>query len=558
MKVSRFGSKRALACIIVGGAAVLAAAIALPAAMASPSASGSTSQPASCTSGTTVSTASGPVCGFVSNGLTEWLGIPYAAPPVGSLRWQPPQPPPPWTTTLQALHYSDACPQSGSEPGQGPTPVPQSEDCLYLNVIAPPHASGTQLPVLVWIHGGGFQGGATAIYPGNHLAQAGHVIFVSMNYRLGVLGFLATSAFGAHAGDYGLQDQQAALRWVQTNIAKFGGNPRNVTIFGESAGGSSVCDQVSSPTAAGLFQKAISESGFYNSITGVNTEWQPQDCKSALATEAQADAAGQAFAQKVGCTNAADLASCLRSVPVSTLLADSGGPTGGTNSPIVNGTTLTASPRTAFATGRFNRVPMIMGTLRDENLIASPTTTAQFLQDVKSQYEQFAPLVLAAYPLSRYGSPYIDFRTIVADSDTICPAVRTEANISRHTRLYAYEIDDTDPPALAPSSLPMGAFHGGELVLLFPQLNLSASGLTTPTLDANQQALSNQMTAEWTTFARTGDPTAVRTPLWTAFRADGGTVMSLQPAGDSQLTTVGQLALVHNCGLWDALAARGA
>ncbi len=549
VKVLSFGSRRSRVCV-VGSAAALAAAIALPVAMASPSAGARTAQPTSCSAGTTVSTASGPVCGFVSNGLTEWLGIPYAAPPVGALRWQPPQPHAPWTTTIQALHYSDACPQTGS------TPVPQSEDCLYLNVIAPPHPSGTRLPVLAWIHGGGFQGGATAIYPGDHLARAGNVVFVSLNYRLGVLGFLATSAFGAHAGDYGLEDQQAALRWVKTNIAAFGGDPDNVTIFGESAGGSSVCDQLASPTAAGLFGKAISESGFYNSITGVNTLLQPQDCKAALPTESQADAAGQAFAQTVGCTNPADLASCLRSVPVSTLLANSGGPTGGTNSPIVNGTTLTTSPRTAFATGRFNRVPTIMGTLRDENLIASPTTEAQFLQDVDSQYGADAPRVLAAYPLDRYQTPYIDFRTIVADSDTVCPALRAERNISGRAPLYGYEIDDTDPPPLFPSSLPMGAFHGGEIVLLFPQLNFP--GISTPSLDADQQALSDQMTAEWTTFARTGDPTAVGTPLWSQFGSKGGTVMSLQPAGDSQLITVTQLAEVHHCGLWDTLARQGA
>ena len=135
---------------------------------------------------------------------------------------------------------------------------------------------------------------------------------------------------------------------MKANIAAFGGDPRNVTIFGESAGGSSVCDQLASPTAAGLFERAISQSGFYNSITGVNTSFQPQDCKATLPTESQADAAGQAFAETVGCTNAADLANCLRSVPVDTLEANSGGPTGATNSPIVNGTTLTISPRAAW------------------------------------------------------------------------------------------------------------------------------------------------------------------------------------------------------------------
>lgn len=550
MRKVSFGSWRVRSWVICGGL-MLAAAIALVAALASPFARATTDQVTSCSTGTTVDTASGPVCGFVSNGLTEWLGIPYAAPPVGALRWQPPQPHASWTTTLQALNYPDACPQSGS------TTVPQSEDCLYLNVIAPSHPAGTRLRVLVWIHGGGFQGGDTATYPGDHLAQAGNVVFVSLQYRLGVLGFLATSAFGAHAGDYGLEDQQAALRWVKSNIAAFGGDPTNVTIFGESAGGSSVCDQLASPTAKGLFERAISQSGFYNSITGVNTEFQPQDCKATLASESQADAAGQAFAQSVGCANAADLASCLRDVPVSTLLANSGGPTGGTNSPIVNGTTLTTSPRTAFATGHFNRVPTIMGTLRDENLIASPTTAADVQADIRSQYGAFAPLILDTYPLTRYGTPYIDFRTIVADSDTICPALSAEANISKWTRVYSYEIDDSDAPPLVPGTypnpaLPNGAYHGADILMLFPAFPGAAP------LDNNQQALSDQMTAEWTAFARTGNPTTTGTLVWPSYISPQRTVMSLQPAGDSQLTNAAQLAAVHHCALWDTVARQGA
>lgn len=548
MRVLSFCSWRSRGWAIAGGITV-AAAIALSVALTS-GAARAQSAPSSCSSGTTVTTASGPVCGFVSNDLTEWLGIPFAAPPVGALRWRPPQPHAPWRTTLQALHYPDACPQQGTEPGQGSTTVPQSEDCLYLNVIAPSHPTGTRLHVLVWIHGGGFQGGYTARYPGDHLAQAGNVVFVSLQYRLGVLGFLSVPAFGAHAGDYGLEDQQAALQWVKNNISAFGGNQHSVTIFGESAGGSSVCDQLASPTAKGLFERAISQSGFYNSITGVNTEWQPQDCKATLASESQAHAAGQAFAAKVGCTNRAQLASCLRSVPATTLVANSGGPTGGTNSPIVNGTTLTRSPRTAFATGRFNRVPTIMGTLRDENLIDNPTTAAAVRQDVRSQYGAFAPLVLSTYPLDRYDSPYIDFRTIVADSDTVCPALRGERNISKRTILYSYEIDDTDIPPIGgtPSPLPRGAYHGGELQMLFPGFAGS------PPLDADQQALSDQMTAEWTAFARTGDPTATGTPRWPTFSSGRGTVMSLQPAGDSQLTTVAQLSAVHHCALWNAVA----
>jgi len=476
--------------------------------------------------------------------VTQWLGIPYAAPPVGELRWQPPQPPTPWTTPYPAVQYSAGCPGAG-------VPV-TSEDCLYLNVAAPSNPTDKHLPVMVWIHGGGFQFGASSEFSGVNIASSGGVVFVSMNYRLGVLGFLATSAFGAHAGDYGLQDQQAALRWVQKNIAAFGGDPHDVTIFGESAGGSSVCDQLASPAASGLFGRAISESGFYNSITGVNTSYQPQDCKSTLPTEAQADTAGDAFATRVGCTDPAQEAECLRSTPLATLRADAGGLSGATNSPIVNGSTLTMSPSVAFARGQFNRVSTIMGTLRDEDLIGSPTTSDAFTADVQAQYGSFAPQVLAAYPLDRFATPYIDYRTMMADANTICPALRTEDTLSRWVKVYGYEIDDTDAASGGAGSLPQGAFHGAELRLLFP--GLIAAGTT---LDANQQALANQMTAEWTAFGTTGNPTATGTPAWPQFQGHNGTVMSLQPAGDSQLVNRQELSAVHNCGLWDRLPHQG-
>jgi para-nitrobenzyl esterase len=244
-----------------------------------------------CASGTVIQTASGPVCGIVSGSTDEWLGIPYAAPPVGALRWQPPQPPTPWTTTLAATQFGNQCIQvSGG-----------SEDCLYLNVWRPADNSAN-LPVMVHIHGGGFFNGS-----GNGdntlLSQTGHEVIVSMNYRLNIFGFLADKSLGAHSGDYGLQDQQAALRWVQDNIQAFGGDPNNVTIFGESAGGSSVCDQIASPTAKGLFERGISTSGEYNTLLGTQEQaprtpedLESQDCKSALPTQAQAQAAGKNFA----------------------------------------------------------------------------------------------------------------------------------------------------------------------------------------------------------------------------------------------------------------------
>lgn len=208
-------------------------------------------------------------------------------------RRSPPQPPAPWTSTLQATSFGSEYVQDFPLPG---FPAGGAEDCLFINVWTPQNApAGANLPVMVHIHGGGF-----VIGNGNGdntlLASTGDEVIVSMNYRLGIFGFLADSAFGQHSGDYGLEDQQAALRWVQKNIASFGGDPRNVTIFGESAGGSSVCDQIASPAAAGLFEHGISTSGEYNTLPGAPTALETQDCKSSLPSGAQADAAGAGFA----------------------------------------------------------------------------------------------------------------------------------------------------------------------------------------------------------------------------------------------------------------------
>ncbi|MGH3264539.1 MAG: carboxylesterase family protein, partial [Trebonia sp.] len=234
----------------LGGAVVVAcAALALGLSGLTPGgtprAKAALSSPPSCTPGALVQTESGPVCGVSANGVTSYLGIPYAAPPVGKLRWRPPQPAAPWTQTFAATVAGNICP--GPTQTGGP-PVAGSEDCLNLNVQVPAGAdsSSSQLPVMVQIHGGGF---LDPIGPsdGSHLVSAGNVVYVAMNYRLGILGFMANRALGPHSGDYGLQDQQAALRWVQRNIASFGGDPNNVTIQGDSAGGASVCTQIVSP-----------------------------------------------------------------------------------------------------------------------------------------------------------------------------------------------------------------------------------------------------------------------------------------------------------------------
>jgi para-nitrobenzyl esterase len=499
-----------------------------------------------CAAGTVVPTSSGPVCGIVANGVNGWLGIPYAAAPVGSLRWAPPQPHAPWSTTLAATAYGSSCTQAS---GGG-------EDCLYLNVWAPPGAVG--LPVMAHIHGGGFRGGSGQ---GDYtlLANTGNEVIVSLNYRLNIFGFLAHSALGANSGDYGLQDQQAALRWVQANIRAFGGNPNNVTIFGESAGGSSVCDQIASPTAAGLFHKGISTSGEYNTILDTpeapgpfGTTLELQDCKSELPTLAQAESIGANFATAVGCGSAADVAACIRAVPAATVFSVAGlgyhygGQ--GTIAPTLNGTTLPMALRQALRSGRVNRVPVIAGVDRDENLAGSPVTAADYTQIVQAQFGPIAAQVLALYPVDRFYSPYVAWRTVAADSYTVCSALRTARELSRWMPVFEYEIDFGDV-STALTGNPTGANHVGAW-----NLTPVVTGL-----DVNRQVLQNQELAYVTTLARTGDPTADGTPIWPRFKADtdngdeaeSGLVMSLNAGAGSQKTLVAQIRLAHNCAFWD-------
>lgn len=547
---------------IFSAIALAAASLVTVTGLASQSRAQSASPPPPCSARTTVTTATGPVCGVTAHGQTSYLDIPYAAPPVGALRWQPPRPARPWTAPYEATRLGPRCPapKASSVP-----PVASSENCLFLEVHKPAGARpGENLPVIFEIHGGGFLGTALTDN-GSNLVSSGRAIYVFPNYRLGVLGFLAEAALGAHSGDYGLQDQQAALRWTRDNIAGFGGNPRNVTILGESAGGASVCDQIASPAAKGLFQRGISVSGFYN--FDVNTIWWPADCKSRLLTEDQAQKLGASFAAKAGCGKAADVAACLRAVPAATLVAKGGrfvAPfAGGVIGPIVNGTTLPISAARAFELGRVNKVPLVIGVGRDEfnggiytnsagTVVA--TTPAQYRLLVDRQFGSLAPSVSRLYPIARYPSPapFIAYRTIMADAFSVCPALASDARVSAFTPVYAYEDDDTDSPAppvpgSAQASRPtqaLGAYHSAINHLVHDD---------PASLDPDQAALLRQVLAQWTGFARDGRPTAPGTPPWTAYSTGDPAVMSLQPAGDSTLVPASTLAAQHHCGFWDSV-----
>jgi para-nitrobenzyl esterase len=492
---------------------------------------------ASAASGPVVGTANGAVQGVANGAVDEFLGIPYAAPPVGALRWQPPQPAASWSGVRDATQFAPHCPQVAGPFGQAST----SENCLFLNVFTP--SGGGDHPGRVGIHGGALVSGESNDYDPTQLVADG-VTVVTINYRLGALGFLAHPALAdanGQSGDYGLMDQQAALRWVQRNIAGFGGNPHNVTVFGESAGGLSTLSQVASPQAKGLFEKAIVESGSYNLTQ---------------ASLASAESAGEAFATKAGC--ASQSADCLRSLPVSTILADQDA---AGYTPNIDSEVLPESLGTAFATGNFNRVPIINGTNHDEwrlfvalsELEGAPVTAANYQAMIASTLgvpAAAAAIIAAKYPLIAYPSPSVALGAVGTDAIFACPALTIDQSVSRFVPTFAYEFNDENAPELflPPVSFPYGAAHASEIQYLF--------GLPTavfPTaLSAQQQQLAATMKGYWTNFAKSGHPSSFGAPFWPLFNGLTQPMRSLVPPVPQTENT---FAIAHNCGFWTALEA---
>jgi para-nitrobenzyl esterase len=495
-------------------------------------------QAAAGASGPVAGTANGAVRGLASGAVDEFLGIPYAAPPVGALRWQPPQPAASWSGVRDATQFAPHCPQAASPFGQAST----SEDCLFLNVFTPSHQRAGS-PVMVWIHGGALVTGESDDYNPAKLVEDG-VTVVTINYRLGALGFLAHPALAdanGQSGDYGLMDQQAALRWVQRNIASFGGNPHNVTIFGESAGGLSTLSQVASPQARGLFERAIVESGSYNLTQ---------------ASLASAETAGEAFATKAGC--ASQTAACLRGLPVSTILADEDA-AGCT--PNINSEVLPQTLGTAFATGNFNRVPIINGTNRDEwrlfvaisELEGNPVTASNYQSMISSTLgvpAAAAAVIAAKYPLTAFSSPSVALGAVGTDAIFACPALTIDQSVSHFVPTFAYEFNDENAPEnfLPPVSFPYGAPHASEIQYL---MDLPAAAFP-GTLSAQQQQLATIMKGYWTNFAKRGFPSSFGTLSWPLFNNVTQKMQSLVPPTPQTET---DFATTHNCGFWTALAA---
>jgi para-nitrobenzyl esterase len=491
-----------------------------------------------------VHTDKGFVRGIEAGGARKFLGIPYAAPPTGPLRWRPPQPALRWRGIMDAAKPGPVCAQTGSVVTGEPV-TSTAEDCLYLNVYTPPALTHRAVPVMVWIHGGGFTGGAGSIYDGAPLTTGHNVIVVTINYRLGPFGFLALPSLdsespGRASGDYGLMDQQAALRWVQRNARAFGGDPGNVTIFGESAGGASVCDNMASPTASGLFSRAIAESG----------------CFLLSSTRQAAEQQGATFAAKLGCTDPATAAGCLRGKSAAALLAEAGGPLGGWG-PVAGTPVLPLQPASAFAAGRYAHVPLLQGTNHDEgrffvgfefDALGKPLTAAQYPQVLTAQFGAAAAArIQAVYPLSGYASPDLAYAAVFTDSAFSCPALDADLLTSR-SGVYGYEFADENAPDNfgITFSFPLGAAHSTELQYVFgkiPYLDV------TPPFTTAQFALSAQMMGYWTRFAATGNPNGGGAPYWPRFSSARQQIQELVPGATAPQTG---FPAEHHCAFWAA------
>lgn len=494
-----------------------------------------------------VQTATGAVRGLVAPDHRLFAGIPYAAPPVGPLRWQPPEPAPAWDGVRDGTGFGPRCLQDLE--GDLELGRQTDEDCLNLNVWTPTDPEpgpAPPRPVMVWIHGGAFLNGNGGIYDARRLVARGDIVVVTINYRLGTLGFLAHPALGSpgRVGNYGLADQQAALRWVRDNIAQFGGDPGKVTVAGESAGGMSVCDHLVAPGSQGLFGAAIVQSG---------------PCQAQLALP-EAERISTDYARDVGCGDAAVAAECLRALPADKLrepvryfrIGDDA-----LSGPVTGTEILPKDPMVAFADGDAARVPIVIGSNRDEFTLFM---ALQYLRGDELPPEDY-PNVLAEtfgpgagavadrYPLDRYGgSAPLAYSAAVTDGEFACVNERIADDLARNGPVYAYEFNDRQAPAPEPLRtlpFPVGASHSLELRYLFDVGDA-------PTLSPAQQTLSEQMIDYWSEFVRTGAPGADGLPAWPEVGDDPakGKRLSLKP---DDITVMDDFDRIHQCPFWATL-----
>ncbi len=487
---------------------------------------------------------------IIDQGLQRHLAIPFAAAPIGNLRWRTPQPAPARTRALATTDFGFACPQPESPEGGTQTGV-QDEDCLTLNVWSPQQPTGAPLPVFVWIHGGGFvQGSASAMspsgerfYDGAKLAAQGMLV-VTLQYRIGPLGFISLRDFFGEAGDhpaagnYGILDQVAALQWVRDNIAAFGGDSGRVTLVGQSAGATSVCALLGSPLADGLFHRAVPMSSACPPVLA--------ELDRPVGGREPAYAQGDRLLQASGCANAADRRACLRALPVASILqltqpslgfGREGGETFGL---VRDGHVLNEAPGISIASGRARPVPLISGVTADELTTLLPAefrsmTAADYQSRLQQAFPQAWPQVLARYPVADYPSPWRAFVAVQTDLSFICPAravTLKHAAAGRPTWRYVYTHVYDGAQAV------LGAYHGGDIPFVFGNR---------ASYTAAEAALLDQWQRRLLSFARDGHPDNPGDTPWPQRTATADLVLELNPAGQPALVDHHQ----DDCLFWD-------
>lgn len=497
-----------------------------------------------------VKTDTGAVQGAVAHGVENFFDIPYAAPPIGPLRWQPPQPPAAWSGIRPAAAYGNYCTQPKTM--DSPTGPALNEDCLDINVQRPigTHAN-EKLPVYVYIHGGGFVTGSGVKDGQDKIVRMNGIVGVTMSYRLGAMGFLALPSLAPSShetGDYGLLDQQAALRWVQRNVARFGGDPRKVTIGGESAGGWSVCTHMVAPGSRGLFTQAIIQSG---------------SCVSH--SLAQAETEGEAFAAELGCGAAASQAACLRAKPVAAILAAQAM----VYFPTRDTPFLPMETRRAVLAGNFTHVPVIVGSMRDEGRsFTRPDpgwSQARYEAYLSASFgaQAGAILKLYPYPAGDHDQAAVAYQVaaINTDNGTLgagivnegiggCGNLALTEALARYVPVHAYEFTHRTGPGWYPiPGYLWGAGHAAELTYLYPQHD---GGRTYAGFTHAEVALSDDMVRYWGDFVKQADPNGVRLTPWPAYSQ--GSLLSLDINGKTVAISKADFASEHRCDLWNRLA----
>lgn len=483
--------------------------------------------------------------GSARNGITTFKGIPFAAPPVGKNRWRAPQPVTPWKGVREATKYGHDCMQLPFPSDAAPLGTPPSEDCLYMNVWSPAHSASANLPVMVWIYGGGFVNGGSspAVYSGRNFAKGG-VVFVSFNYRVGRFGFFAFPALskeqaGQPLGNYAYMDQIAALRWVQRNIRGFGGNPKDVTIFGESAGGGSVLTLLTSPMTKGLFEKAVVESGGgRDSLMGVRYV-----NKTSPTGKPSGEAVGIAFARKMGIdgTGPAALAK-LRALPAEQVvdglnMASMGKQAGIYVGPMIDGKIVTMTPAQALRSGHYWKVPFMIGT----NSMDIGFPMWHTLPQIWAAFGPEAKAAKAAFDPDGKGTAMSVGYRIAEEMMMTEPARFVAATIAADGQpAYVYRFSYV---AQSLRNKWPGAFHATEIPYVFDTVAAKYGSALAPA-DA---AIAKQANEYWLNFAKTGNPNGAGLPHWPAyhqstdklinFTEDHGPVGEVDPWG-TQLNLV--------------------